>query len=219
MLMAPNTPSLRGTVTRTYPLATKPSTASLRPNTSGPVVAPASSTESEPKRYSELLPSTNPVPAISNCALEPSAATDSTCTSLIVGRICRPKEDAAPAMRTTPVSALMGTRTCISVPPAFTALGRTIRSPTVPAASVIWNTTSVLVSRPLPCSVMVCPGLAEACVPSAGTPLAALATRPVKPMPNTALVPPTVLTLIGPVGAPLGTVMLMRVLWPKTSSP
>ena len=81
------------------------------------------------------------------------------------------------------------------------------------------NTTSVLASSPLPLSVMVWPGLAEASAPFSGVPLAAVAPMLARLTPKAALVPPTVLTRIGPVGTPEGTVRLMAVLVLNTSSP
>ena len=104
-----------------------------------------------------------------------------------------------------PVTALVGTTTSADVRSAATVTGLTIVSLRLPALSVIANTTSVVLSRLLPCSVMVWPGLADAWPATAGVPLAAPATSPVKVRLNEVLVPPTVDTRIGPVGTPSGT--------------
>ena len=130
----------------------------------------------------------------------------------MVGRICSGTLLPAPTTRTLPVVAFSGTTTCTCVPAPLTALGRTICSPRLPALSVVWKTTSVLVSSPLPSNVMVWPALAAAVPALLGVPLLAVAVSPVRLMPNAALVPPTVLTRIGPVAAPTGTTRLMRVL-------
>ena len=71
----------------------------------------------------------------------------------------------------------------------------------------------------LPASVTVCPGCAQACAELAGVPLVVVAVTPVSAGPKGSLVPPTVATRIGPVGAPVGTVRLMPELVPNTSSP
>ena len=130
----------------------------------------------------------------------------------MTGSTCSAKALAEPTTRTVPLTASLGTRTSAWVPAALTVLGRTICSPTAPLASMTWNTTSVVASSAVPCSVSVCPGLTAACAPLAGVPLAPAALMPAKPMPKAALVPPTVATRIGPVAAPLGTVRLMAVL-------
>ena len=57
-----------------------------------------------PKRYSLALPSTRPVPEMSTWAVEPSAATDSTCTSVMVGTICSGKVPSVKSVRTAPTS-------------------------------------------------------------------------------------------------------------------
>ena len=48
---------------------------------------------------------------------------------------------------------------------------------------------------------MSCPGFAEATAPLAAVPLVAAAAMPVKVEANAALVPPSVVTVSGPVGA------------------
>ena len=152
-------------------------------------------------------------------AVEPSAATLRTCTSLIVGTICSAIALAEPTTRTTPLMASIGTSTCSCVPAGFTEVARTMRSPTLPDPSVTWNTTSVVASSPLPLSVMLWPALAVATPTLVGVPLAPLALMLVRPMPKAALVPPTVVTRTGPVAAPAGTVRLMPVALLKTSRP
>ena len=118
-------------------MATKPSTGSLRPKTSVPVFGPASRIVVPPKRYSLLPPSTKPRPASNTCAVLPSPATLSICTSTIIGTICNMIAAALPSTRTSPLTALSGTTTCTSVPAALTALGRTITSSRLPLLSVV----------------------------------------------------------------------------------
>ena len=166
-----------------------------------------------PKRYSLALPSTNPNPRSTTTALEPSAATLCTCTSVTTGTICSATlvPLVSPTRRTTPLTAFNGTLTWACVPAALTVVGRTTTSPRLPVESMVWNTTSRLVSKLVPLSVIAWPGLAEACAASAGLPLPALAPMLPRLRPKAALVPPTVLTRIGPLGAPSGTVTLS---WP-----
>ena len=57
--------------------------------------------------------------------------------------------------------------------------------------------------------VMAWPGLAEGRAALAGVPVVAVAVTAVKAGPATSLVPPRVVTVTGPVGAPFGTVRLM----------
>ena len=85
-------------------MATKPSTGSLRPKTSGPELVNGSSTTSVPKRYSLFAPSTKPIPATSTCAVLPSPATLSISTSTITGRICKGKVPSVKSVRVEPTS-------------------------------------------------------------------------------------------------------------------
>jgi hypothetical protein len=87
--------------------------------------------------------------------------------------------------------------------------GLTTMSAVVPLASVVRKTSSVPRPRPVPVRVMDWPGMAEAWLLLAGVPLVALALMLTSVMGSAAEVPPTVRTLIGPVGRPAGTVRLM----------
>ena len=70
---------------------------------------------------------------------------------------------------------------------------------------MVWNTTSVLASRPTPVKVTVCRGWAAAWPATAGVPLPALAVMLERLRPKAALVPPRVLMRIGPAGTLSGT--------------
>src|SRR3954471_4273509 len=105
--------------------------------------------------------------------------------------------------------ALLGTTTCAELPEGSTVVGRTISSPRAPLMSIILNTMSVLASKPLPKMVIVWPGVAEAFSASAAAPAGALAVHPVKVRPKALLVPPGVVTRIGPEATSLGTVNVM----------
>ena len=60
------------------------------------------------------------------------------------------------------------------------------------------KTTSVAEVKPEPCSVIACPGLADASDATAGVPLAAVADTDASDTPKAAPVPPAVVTVIGP---------------------
>ncbi len=66
--------------------------------------------------------------------------------------------------------------------------------------------------RLLPWIVSAWPGLADAWAPTAGVPTCAVAVMPVTLTGKATLVPPRVLTVIGPNGTPFGTVKYRSVL-------
>src|SRR5438093_362923 len=144
-----------------------------------------------------------PLPRRVTLAVLPSPATEVTSRESRTGTICsrRWAPRASPTICTGPVTAASrGTATVSSVPVGFTATGRTRRSLRLPLESMSGNSTSVVGSKPEPCSVMRWPGCAEGCEGSAGVPLGATATMPVKVRPKAALEPPGVRTRRGPVG-------------------
>ena len=80
------------------------------------------------------------------------------------------KPPAAPATVTCPLTASVGTTTDALVPSATTEVGRTMISPRVPSSATPRKLTSELVVSPKPCSVIVCPVLAEAASASPACP-------------------------------------------------
>ena len=68
----------------------------------------------------------------------------------------------------------------------------------VPLKSVQRSSTSLAVDKPVPCRVMAWPGLAEGTATFAGVPLSAAPAMPVTFSAKAVLVPPAVLTVIGP---------------------
>jgi hypothetical protein len=136
--------------------------------------------------------------------------------SVTTGTTCSGNAAAEPSTRTVPVTASSGTVTIAEVPSSATIVGRTTFVVMRPYESTTGKMILVSTERFAPESVIVSPGLAEAMSAFAGVPLAAVPARPVTATDKTVLVPPGVVTVIGPTGASDGSVSLSS---PFTTEP
>ena len=96
-----------------------------------------------------------------------------------VGTICSARLAPLPSTLTAPLRASAGTTT-LSVVPLLAALPVRVSVPRRPVSSMPANCTSVELVKPWPCSVMVCPVVAEGSAGSPATPPEAAATMAVK---------------------------------------